>query len=595
MPLSIEEYAFVGDRHTAALIGRNGSVDWLCFPRFDSGACFCALLGGEEQGHWAIAPEAEPYRVSRRYAGDSLVLETDFESDSGAVRVIDFMPPRSQQPDLVRLVVGLRGSVRMQMKCVVRFDYGAVVPWLTRTSHAVYAVAGPDSLQLRSPVALEQVDASVRASFEVQAGQRLPFVLTWHPSHEQAPAEIDPEAMLLHTLEHWHAWSRRCTYQGPWRDAVMRSLITLKGLTYAPTGGIVAAATTSLPEQWQGPRNWDYRFCWIRDATFTLFALMSAGYEEEARAWRDWLLRAVAGDPAQLQIMYGLAGERRLSELELDWLPGYAGARPVRIGNAAYKQRQLDVFGEVMDVLHSGERVGLLPTPDVWSLQRGLLEQLERVWHEPDEGIWEVRGGPQHFTHSKVMAWVAVDRAIKTVSKHGLHGPLQRWLALRDSIHEEVCARAYNRELGVFTQYYGSRALDASLLALPLVGFLPATDPRMRRTIEAIRQRLTVDGLVLRYAADAADDGLPPGEGSFLLCTFWLADNLTLLGERQAACDIYERLLTLRNDVGLLSEQYDPRARRLLGNFPQAFSHVALINTAYNLGQSQGPAEQRGT
>jgi len=595
MPLHLEDYAFIGDRHTAALIGRNGSIDWLCLPRFDSGACFCALLGNEEHGHWSLAPASPDYTATRSYIGDTLVLQTDFETPSGAVSVVDFMPPRSQQPDLVRIVVGVRGRVRMQMKCVVRFDYGAVVPWVTRTSHGMYAVAGPDSLQLRSPVPIENERASGVASFDVSEGQRLAFVLTWHASHLAAPPEIDPEEMLRHTLEHWQAWSARCTYEGPWREAVIRSLLTLKGLTFAPTGGIVAAATTSLPERWQGARNWDYRFCWLRDATFTLYALMTAGYEEEARAWRDWLLRAVAGDPAQLQIMYGIAGERRLTELELGWLPGYEGARPVRIGNAAYGQHQLDVFGEVMDALHAGERVGLMPTPDAWALQRALVARLEQVWQEPDDGIWEVRGGAQHFTHSKVMAWVAVDRAIKTMHKHGLHGSLDKWRELRARIHDEVCARGFDPKLGAFTQYYGSRALDASLLTIPLVGFLPATDPRMRGTIAAIRERLTVDGLVLRYAEHAADDGLPPGEGAFLLCTFWLADNLTLLGEWSAARDLYERLLSLRNDVGLLSEQYDPRSHRLLGNFPQAFSHVALVNTAYNLSQTVGPAEQRGS
>jgi GH15 family glucan-1,4-alpha-glucosidase len=593
MPLDLEDYAFVGDRHTAALIGKNGSVDWLCFPRFDSGACFSALLGGPEHGHWWLAPE-QPSTVRRRYIDGTLVLESDFTTDSGSVRIIDFMPPRSRAPDLVRIVVGLEGRVRMRTNCVVRFDYGSVVPWITRTQHMMYAVAGPDSIQLRSAVELDAVDASVSATFDVQAGQRRAFVLTWHASHEEAPPEHDPEELLRHTLVQWREWSARCTYEGPWRDAVVRSLITLKGLTYEPTGGIVAAATTSLPEQWQGPRNWDYRYCWLRDATFTLYALLTAGYDSEARAWRDWLLRAVAGDQAQLQIMYGIAGERRLSELELDWLPGYRGARPVRIGNAAYQQRQLDIFGEVMDVLHTAERVGLLPTNDVWSLQRSLVHRVEEVWREPDEGIWEVRGEPQQFTHSKVMAWVAVDRALKTMHAHALPGPHERWSALRETIHQEVCAAAYNQELGLFTQYYGSRALDASLLTMPLVGFLPATDPRMQRTIEAIRNRLTVDGFVLRYAADAADDGLPPGEGTFLLCTFWLADNLILLGRSDEARVIYERLLSLRNDVGLLSEQYDPRKKRLLGNFPQAFSHVAMINTAYNLTNACGPAEQRG-
>jgi GH15 family glucan-1,4-alpha-glucosidase len=598
MQLRIEDYAFIGDRHTAALVGNNGSIDWLCFPRFDSGACFCALLGSEEHGHWSLAPVDEVLRVTRRYVPETLVLETDFETATGAVRLVDFMPPRSAQPDVVRIVVGLRGQVRMQMRFVVRFDYGAVIPWLTFTTGGVYAVAGPDTLQLRSPVPLTQHDAAAHASFVVDAGRRVPFVLTWHPSHEAAPLEVDPEAMLDHTIDHWQTWARRCTYQGPWRAAVVRSLLTLKGLTYDPTGGIVAAATTSLPEQWAGPRNWDYRFCWLRDATFSLYALMTAGYEEEARAWSDWLLRAVAGTPSQLQIMYGLAGERRLTELELGWLPGYAGSRPVRTGNGAYNQHQLDVFGEIMDVLHGGYRVGITPTPTVWAMQRQLIDKLEQVWREPDEGIWEVRGGPQQFTHSKVMAWVAIDRAIKGSERYGLEAPLARWRKLRDDIHAEVLEHGYNAQVGAFTQYYGSSALDASLLAIPLVGFLPATDPRMRGTIAAIRKHLTVDGFVLRYradAADAADDGLPPGEGAFLLCTFWLADNLALLGELDEARALFEQLLSLCNDVGLLSEQYDPRAKRLLGNFPQAFSHVALINTAYNLSTSDSPSQQRGS
>ncbi len=583
MPLPLEGYAFIGDRHTAALVGVDGAIDWLCFPRFDSGACFCALLGDKEHGHWTIAPVAPVRSVQRRYVSETLVIETDFETDQGAVRLIDFMPPRSVQPDLVRIAVGLRGTVELRLELAVRFDYGTVVPWLARTSAGVYAVAGPDTVQLRSPLPLETHEAKAFAKFEVHEGQRLPFVLTWHPSHLPPPADIDPEEMLASTLQGWQEWSQRCTYQGPWRDAVLRSLITLKGLTYAPTGGLVAAATTSLPEQWQGPRNWDYRFCWLRDATFTLYALMTAGYEDEARAFRDWLLRAVAGDPGQLQIMYGLAGERRLTEIELDWLPGYFGAKPVRIGNAAYQQTQLDVFGEIMDVLDGGYHVGLTPSPDVWALQRELMHKLEQIWRDPDDGIWEVRGGRQQFTHSKVMAWVAVDRAIKSIERYGLKGPLARWGALRDAIRQDVLTRGYNSEVGAFTQYYGAKALDASLLAIPLVGFLPVSDPRMRSTIDAIRKKLTVDGLVLRYATDAADDGLPPGEGAFLLCTFWLADNLALLGEYDEARALFERLLALRNDVGLLSEQYDPRTRRLLGNFPQAFSHVALINTAYYL------------
>jgi GH15 family glucan-1,4-alpha-glucosidase len=593
MPLPLEKYALIGDFHTAALVGLDGSIDWLCFPRFDGGACFAALLGSPEHGRWLLAPSEPVHRATRRYLPNTLVLETELHTDSGVVRLIDFMPPRTKAPDLVRLVVGVEGSVKMRMEYVVRFEYGAIVPWITATETGVVAVAGPDTLQLRSPVPLHGEDFKTLAAFEVRAGERLPFVLTWHASHEPAPPAIDPEEVLTRTERSWQAWSDDCTYEGPWREAVVRSLITLKALTYAPTGGIVAAVTTSLPEQWQGPRNWDYRFCWLRDATFTLYALMSAGYRSEARAWRTWLLRAVAGKPSQLQIMYGLAGERRLTEFELPWLPGYEGARPVRIGNAAHEQHQLDVFGEVMDLLHGSHRVGAPPDANVWALQRALVRELEERWSKPDDGIWEVRGGAQHFTHSKVMAWVAIDRAIKSAEHFRLDGPLGHWRELRDRIHREVCERGFNSELGVFTQHYGSRALDASLLALPLVGFLPASDPRVRATIEAIERDLTIDGFVHRYRENAADDGLPPGEGTFLLCTFWLADNLALLGEHDRAQAIFERLLALRNDVGLLSEQYDPQSKRLMGNFPQAFSHVALVNTAFNLTSARGPSSER--
>jgi GH15 family glucan-1,4-alpha-glucosidase len=594
MPLKIEDYALIGDLHTAALVGNDGSIDWLCFPRFDSGACFCALLGGEQYGHWRLAPDQPVERVSRRYLPDTLVLETEFQTSSGVVRIVDFMPQRTGEPDVVRIVVGVRGKVRMRMRCAVRFDYGFVLPWVTSTPRGVRAVAGPDRLELASPVPLRGEDSSTVAEFEVQAGQRLPFVLTWFPSHQaQEPAPIDPEAMLEDTVEFWQSWARRCDYHGPYRDAVLRSLITLRALIYAPTGGLVAAVTTSLPEQWAGQRNWDYRHCWLRDATFTLYALVNAGYAEEARAWRDWLLRAAAGDPSQLQIMYGLAGERRLTELELPWLPGYEGARPVRIGNAAHQQFQLDVFGEIMDLLHGAARVGITPSPEVWSLQCLLLDELALRWREPDEGIWEVRGGRRHFTHSKIMAWVAFDRGIKSAEHFGLNAPLSHWRAVRQAIHEDVCTNGYNAALSAFTQYYGSSALDASLLAIPHLGFLPVTDPRVRGTLEAIVRGLSVDGLILRYRSDAADDGLPPGEGAFLLCTFWLADNFALLGEREAARELFEQLLALRNDVGLLAEQYDPRARRMLGNFPQAFSHVALINTALNLRSSAGPAQER--
>jgi GH15 family glucan-1,4-alpha-glucosidase len=594
MPLKIEDYAVIGDLHTAALVGNNGSIDWLCFPRFDAGACFCALLGTDDHGHWLLAPDEPIQRVTRRYLPDSLVLETEFETDSGVVRVLDFMPPRSKAPDLVRIVVGAKGCVRMRMRCVIRFDYGSVVPWVTNTGHGIRAIAGPDTLDLLSPVTLRGENLSTLAEFSVREGERVPFVLTWSPSHDQNHTRaIDPQRALDHTLAFWQTWAARCQYRGPYREAVLRSLITLKALTFEPTGGVVAAVTTSLPEQWGGQRNWDYRFCWLRDATFTLYALMSAGYADEAQAWRDWLLRAVAGHPSELQIMYGLAGERRLTELELPWLPGYEGAKPVRIGNAAHLQVQLDVFGEVMDLLHGTARVGITPNHDAWALQCLLLKELETRWQQPDEGIWEVRGGRRHFTHSKIMAWVAFDRGIKSAVRFDLPAPLDHWRELRAAIHLDVCTHGYDESVGAFTQSYGAPALDASLLAIPHLGFLPVSDPRVRSTVIAIHEQLQIDGLVLRYREDAADDGLPPGEGAFLLCSFWLADDLALLGDTQAAHAQFERLLALRNDVGLLSEQYDPRAKRMLGNFPQAFSHVALINTALNLGAGPSPAKER--
>ncbi len=592
--LKIEEYALIGDLHTAALVGTNGSIDWLCFPRFDGGACFCALLGGERYGHWQIAPVEPIIGVTRRYYPDTLVLETEFQTSSGTVRIIDFMPQRSVQPDLVRIVTGIQGRVKMRMRCAIRFDYGKIIPWVTRTPRGIRAIAGPDCLLLSSQVPMHGEDLSTVADFEVSAGQRLPFVLTWYPSNQEyPPIAIDPEEALEQTVSVWRDWVRRCTYHGRYREAVVRSLITLKALTYAPTGGLVAAVTTSLPEQWGGQRNWDYRFCWLRDATFTLYALMSAGYAEEARAWSEWLMRAAAGEPTQLQIMYGLAGEHRLPELELPWLPGYEGARPVRIGNAAYSQLQLDVFGEIMDLQHAANRVGLNPNRDFWKMQCLMLERLAKVWQEPDEGIWEIRGPRRHFTHSKIMAWVAFDRGIKTAERFGLPAQLSHWRALRKAIHEEVCEKGFNPRVGAFTQFYGSTAQDASLLVMPHLGFLPAADPRVSSTIMAIRKELSVDGLLLRYKEDAAQDGLPPGEGAFLMCTFWMADNLALLGDLVAARDLFERLLALRNDVGLISEQYDPKRGRMLGNFPQAFSHVALINTALNLETSRGPAQHR--
>jgi GH15 family glucan-1,4-alpha-glucosidase len=589
----VEDYGVVGDTHTAALVGRDGSVDWLCFPRFDSGACFAALLGDEHHGRWLLAPAGGVRRVSRRYRPGSLVLETDFETEDGTVRIIDCMPPRQKHPNLVRIVEGLAGRVPMRMQLVVRFEYGSIVPWVNHRRHVLSAVAGPDALTLRSPIETRGKDLTTVAEFAVGAGESAPFVLTWHVSYERAPRAIDPHRTVAETEAWWREWSSRCSYDGEWRDAVERSLIVLKALTYAPTGGIVAAATTSLPEQLGGVRNWDYRYCWVRDATFALYALMMAGYTAEAGAWRDWLLRAVAGQPKQMQIMYGVAGERRLTELELGWLPGYEGSAPVRIGNGAALQYQLDVYGELMDSLHQARRAGLPPRPPAWHVQRVLLDFLESSWREPDEGIWEVRGPRRHFTHSKVMAWVALDRAVKTVEQFGLAGPVGRWRGLRDEIHAEVCREGYDGERKTFTQYYGSSELDASLLRIPLVGFLPPSDPRVAGTVEAVQRELLHDGFVRRYSTSTEVDGLPEGEASFLACTFWLADDLALLGRRREAQRLFERVLDLRNDLGLLSEEYDPAARRLVGNFPQALSHVGLVNTAYNLTRIQGPAEHR--
>jgi GH15 family glucan-1,4-alpha-glucosidase len=590
----IEDYALIGDCQTAALVGRNGSIDWLCLPRFDSGACMAALLGGPEHGRWLIAPAGEVRRVERRYRPGTLVLETDFETDEGAVRIIDFMPIRTTVADLVRVVCGLRGRVTMRMELVMRFDYGSIVPWVRQNGEGLTATAGPDHLRLRTPVELKGRDFTTVAEFRVAEGERVPFDLTWHLSHESPPDGLEPERALTETEQWWREWSSRGTFDGEWHDAVQRSLITLKALTYAPTGGIIAAPTTSLPEHIGGVRNWDYRYCWLRDATFTLYALLNAGYREEARQWREWLLRAAAGKPSQVRIMYGIAGERRLTEQELSWLPGYENSSPVRIGNGAYDQFQLDVFGEVLDTLHHCWVAGIDAGDEGWRLEHALLEHLESVWTKPDEGIWEVRGPKRHFTHSKMMAWVALDRGVKGVEKFGLDGPVGRWRGLRDEIHAQVCREGFNAEKNTFVQFYGTDLLDASLLMMPLVGFLPATDPRVRGTIEAIEGELTTDGFVSRYTTVEEVDGLPPGEGAFLLCTFWLADNLQLLGRTEDARRIFERLLDARNDVGLLSESYDVKARRLVGNFPQAFSHIGLINTARNLSQRGGPAEDRG-
>ena len=594
--MKIEDYALIGDCHSAALVARDGSIDWLCWPRFDSGACFAALLGDRKHGRWKIAPADEKATVRRHYREDTLVLETEFETAEGAVTLIDFMPTRAEHCELARIVVGRRGRVNMGMEFILRFDYGASVPWVRRLeeeAHGIRAVAGPDQVVLRSPVGFKGENFTHVAQFEVGEGERLAFTLSHGASHLEMPKAFDAERALLATEHGWQKWCQRCTAQGEWTPFVRRSVITLKALTYAPTGGLVAAATTSLPERIGGVRNWDYRFCWLRDATLALLAMMNAGYFEEAVAWRDWLVRAIAGSPQQMQIMYGLAGERRIPELELGWLPGYENSSPVRIGNAAATQLQLDVYGEVMDALHQGRKHGMPRHVAAWALQRKLLEHLETCWQEPDEGLWEVRGPRRHFTHSKVMCWVAFDRAIKAVETQGRKGPVERWRKVRDQIHADVCARGFSKTRGTFVQSYEADELDASLLLLPTTGFLPCSDPRIRATIEAIQRELTEDGFVMRYRTHESIDGLPPGEGVFLACSFWLADCLILLGRHDEARNLFERLCRLANDVGLLAEEYDPKSGRQLGNFPQAFSHVALVNTAMNLSRESKPVEQR--
>lgn len=594
----IEDYALIGDLQTAALVGRDGSIDWLCLPRFDSPACFGALLGGKHNGHWRLAPTADTARPTRSYRGDSLVLDTVWETPSGRVRVTDFMPQRDRAPDVIRIVEGLEGRVAMRGVLRLRFDYGRAVPWVRHTAGCRVAVAGPDSVWLHTEpdVTTYGKDFSTRSEFTVAAGERVASVLTWHPSHEPRPTPVDPYVALDCTLQDWQEWSLACRCTGPYRPAVVRSLITLKALTYAPTGGIVAAPTTSLPEEIGGVRNWDYRYCWLRDASLTLKALVAAGYLDEAAAWRDWLLRAIAGTPDDLQIMYGLAGERRLPEIELPWLSGYAGSTPVRIGNAAVDQRQLDIYGEVLDCFHVARRAGLPAEAHAWNIQRSLVDYLESNWRDPDEGLWEIRGPRRHFVHSKVMAWVAADRAVRMVETHpDIRGDADRWRAMRDAVHREVCDRGYDAERNTFTQSYDSPRLDAATLLIPRVGFLPGTDPRVIGTVDAVRRELSVPhgpksasgaplGLVRRYDTDAtAVDGLPGSEGTFLVCSFWLAQALWLTGRPQEAKELFERLLTLRNDVGLLAEEYDPVNGRQLGNFPQAFSHVGLVGTAFTL------------
>ena len=589
-------FGFIGDLHTCALVGRNGSIDWLCLPRADSNAVFAALLGDEDNGCWRIAPDGPVTRSGHAYRQDTLVLETEFETPDGVVRLVDAMPPHGPNRDVIRVVAGLRGVVAMTMRLVIRMDYGRTIPWVQHAGGDLTAVAGPDGLILRSSVPTHGEELSTVSRFTVRAGEKKTFVLTWYPSHLTPPDAIDALAGIERTERYWREWTARCTYRGEWREIVVRSQITLKGLTYAPTGGILAAATTSLPESLGGVRNWDYRYCWLRDATFTLYSFMEAGYTEEAAAWAEWLLRAVAGDPSQLQIMYGAAGERTLTELELPHLRGYENSRPVRIGNAASAQFQLDVYGEVMDALHLARKVGVQPGPDSWSLQRHLVAFVVEHWDEPDEGIWEIRGPRRHFTHSKIMAWVALDRAVKAVEQFVLDGPVETWREIRQAIHDDVCARGYNAERKVFTQCYGSELLDASVLMMPLVGFLPPQDPRVISTVEAIQRELVIDGLVYRYHPTRSSniDGLPPGEGAFLPCSFWLVDCLYLIGRENEAREFFNHLLELCNDVGLLAEEYDPLQRRLVGNFPQAFSHVGLINSAQNLSRlHQGPAELR--
>jgi len=590
--LRIEDYGIIGDTHTAALVGVDGSIDWLCVPRFDSQACFAKLLGTPDNGYWKIAPKSGIRSCKRQYLGDTMVLQSEFETDTGVVRLVDCMPLREQYPEVVRWVEGVTGSVEMRMELVVRFDYGKTVPWVTQKDGQNRFIAGPDALCLWSPVHTRGEDLKTVAEFTLQPGQSVPFLLSWHPSHAALPRPVDARFIVDETERWWQRWADACTYEGEWRDTVVRSILTIKALSYEPTGGIVAAATTSLPEDLGGVRNWDYRYCWLRDATLCLTSLMFAGYYDEARDWRDWLLRAVAGDPKDLQIMYGPAGERRLDEYTLDWLPGYENSRPVRVGNAAAGQYQLDVYGEVMAALHQARAGGMEGDP-AWDLERILLEFVETGWREPDDGIWEVRGPRRHFTHSKVMAWVAFDRGVRAIEEFGFDGPLDRWKKIRQEIHDEVCEKGYDPKKGAFTQYYGSEGLDASILMVPLVGFLPATDERMSNTVAAIQRELMRDGFVMRYQPTGPDsvDGLPGEEGAFLACSFWLVDNLGLLGRKDEACEMFERLIGLRNDLGLLSEEYDPRYGRLVGNFPQAFSHVSLVNSAVYLSMGLTAAE----
>ncbi|HXW55399.1 MAG TPA: glycoside hydrolase family 15 protein [Candidatus Cybelea sp.] len=584
MSSRIEDYALIGDLETAALVAKDGSIDWLCWPRFDSAACFAAMLGSPENGRWQLCP-AGPIRSTRRhYRDDTLILETEVETSDGAVTIIDFMPPREEHSDLVRLVRGRRGQVPMKMELSLRFAYGKYVPWVTQPHRGLLrAVAGPQMAVLRTEAPLQGEDLKTFSEFTVRAGETVPFVLTYQESHLGTPRALDPGLALRQTETFWRQWIRQCCYRGSGRAAVRRSLITLKALTYWPTGGILAAPTASLPEKLGGTRNWDYRFCWLRDASYTLLALIRAGYHSEAGEWLAWLLRAVAGSPDQVQIMYGVGGERELYEREVKWLDGYDHSRPVRVGNAASEQLQLDIYGEVMSAMHYAHHAGHQETKAERGLQVALLKHLEKVWRKPDNGIWEMRGPRRHFTHSKVMAWLAFDRAIKSAEQFGLRGPVDRWRAVREEIHQDVCRNGYDAKLGSFVQFYGSKHVDASLLQIAKVGFLPATDPRVKGTVRAIERELAHDGFVLRYKTDQAQDGLPAGEGTFLICSFWLADNYVLMGQRAKASRLFKKLVELCNDVGLLAEEYDPKDKRMLGNFPQAYSHIALAHTAFEL------------
>ncbi len=597
MALRIEDYALIGNCESAALVGLDGSIDWLCMPRFDSAACFAALLGDRDNGRWQVAPSDPVTKVTRRYRDDTLVLETRFETADGTVLLTDCMGRRDGHADVVRIVRGEAGTVALRSELVIRTEYGSVIPWVSRLDDGrLAAVAGPDRLTLATTVDLHGEDMRTIADFSVAEGEEVAFVLTWSPSYKRAPQTVDATDVVELATEDWRNWikSHRIDSCGEWRDIVMRSLITLKALTHYETGGIVAAPTTSLPEALGGPRNWDYRYCWLRDATLTLYALLTSGFLEEAGAWRDWLMRAIAGSPDQMQIMYGIAGERRLDEYEVGWLAGYEGSSPVRIGNAASGQLQLDVYGEVIDAMYQARRLGLPPDQNGWNLERALVEHLEAIWQDPDEGIWEVRGGRRQFTASKAMVWAAFDRAVRSVEEFGLDGPLERWRAARDTVHAQVCEKGFDKEMNSFVQFYGSKALDASLLMMPLVGFLPPDDPRIVGTVAAIEAHLMEDGFVKRYKEAGNVDGLKGGhEGAFLPCSFWLADNYVLAGRLDEAKTLFERLIGLCNDVGLLSEEYDPRVKRQVGNFPQAFTHVALINTAHNLSRDVGPALHR--